>query len=382
MLILEKEKIANFILEHSGFNSNRDFLQVIKDLSCIQVDPINIVSRSHEIALYNRSTNFKKNDLYKALYEDHLLFEYWFQLYSIIPIEAFPYLHSLNRIPGDRQREISNDWHNDYRNQHKKQIDALLKHITECGPTSSREIQHLPKAAAIHSWKGEASQIALLEFLWNTGEIQICYRESNTKYYDLTERVLPADLLKIKIDPENVYRFILDSNFKYWGLMRTNRLNRSGRNRAQGVRNEFRKQLKSGEIVEIKIKEARQNLKYFIKQNDLAKLVKITENPHHTLNILSPLDPMIMDRELMVDIFDFFYRWEAYTPLKKRKYGYYNMPILYHGKLVGQIDLVRKLDIKGNKELEVKSLHLNDKSKTILKDLKIELERFREFCWN
>ncbi|MEP7104196.1 MAG: crosslink repair DNA glycosylase YcaQ family protein [Candidatus Dojkabacteria bacterium] len=377
MFIITKQQAKNYLLTKAGFNSDRNFLQVINDLSCIQVDPINIVARTHELSLYNRSKNFRKKDLYKSLYEDHSLFEYWMQLYSIIPIQAFPYLHGVDEVPGDRQREISGYWHEDYRKQHKKEIDIALEFIKDNGPTSSKQILHLPKVPAIHSWKGEDSQIALLEFLWNTGEIQVSHRKSNTKYYDLTERVLPKSVRDMKVTREESYKFLLDSYFKYFGLIRSSRLNRSGRNRAQGLRDELAKQIKNSHAVEIRIEGGL--YKYYAKQSEVEKLQNSPSGSHKGLNVLPPLDPMIIDRELTVDVFDFFYRWEAYTPQSKRKYGYYNMPILFNGEIIGQIDLVK--DNQENK-LKVNKLALNKKSKQIDQALKSELKRLEEFSFS
>lgn len=350
-------------------------MQVIDDMGCVQVDPINVVTRSHELQIYNRSKGFVKADLYKALYEDHKLFEYWMQLYSIIPMEAFPYLQAIREVPGDRQREIGTHWQTIYQKQHVKELAATLDFIAKHGPTTAKDIAHLPKGSAVHSWKGESSHTALLEYLWNVGKVQICKRGNIAKYYDLTERVIPKHILEQKVTPAESYKFLLHSYFKYLGLSRPAHFLRSGRDRSKGPREEFARQLKSGEIIPVQIQtdSGLAKTKYYIEQ-DQAEQLKNSEPTDGTLNILSPLDPLIHDRQLSVDAFDFFYRWEAYTPPAKRQFGFYNMPILYHGRIVGQIDMA-----KSEGKLRTKNPYLTDKSKEVKSALKEEISQLEEF---
>src|SRR5262249_55939030 len=140
MVTLAKPQIANFLLARQDFNSSRSMMQVLEDLSCIQVDPINVVSRAHELALYNRSISFQKSELYQGLYVDHTLFEYWMQLYSIIPISAYPYLKAIKEVPGDRQREVGISWQIEYRKQHQQELGATLEYIREHGPTTGKNL--------------------------------------------------------------------------------------------------------------------------------------------------------------------------------------------------------------------------------------------------
>lgn len=373
MLTITKQQAANYLIAHNKLNSDRDFLQIINDLSCLQVDPINVVSRSHELQLYNRNKDFKKVDLYSAIYGGQNLFEYWMQLYSIIPIEAFPYLQAIRKVGS---HWVSTDWQVQYRKQHSKELQATLDFIAEHGPTTAKDISHLPKGSSVHSWKGESSHTALLEFLWNIGEVQICKRGNIAKYYDLTERVIPEEYLNQEIDPAESYKFLLNSYFKYLGLTRPFHFNRSGRDRAKGLREEFARQLKQEEIIPVQIKttDGLSKTKYYIQAARVEDLLSAPEDAHQSLNILSPLDPLIHDRQLSVDAFDFFYRWEAYTPPAKRQFGFYNMPILYHGKIVGQIDMA-----KSEGKLKTKGLYLTDKSKEVKDALKLELKQLETF---
>ncbi len=377
MLTFSKQQVANYLIARTGLNSENSFLDILNHLGCIQVDPVSVVAKSHELALYNRAKNFKIEDLYSALYEEHKLFEFWMQLYSIIPIDGFPYMQAIAEVQSDKEQDVSVSWHAEYRNQHQPEIDAALKYIEQHGPTCGKDLSHLPKGGAIHSWKGQSSHNALLEFLWNTGKIQITHRQGNTKYYDLTDRVYPASVVSQKVSPREGYRYLLNSYFNYLGIVRTTNLSRSGRTRSAGLRAEFKQQLAKGEIVEFRVEESK--TKYFIQKSKLPDLEFTQENIHIQLNILSPLDPLVIDRQVLADVFDFHYRWEGYTPATKRKFGYYNMPILYKGKFVGQIDLAKDKSGKKSK-LITKSLHAELKDSKFKTALKEEIHKLESFC--
>ncbi len=379
---ITKAHAANFLLARAGFDSERTSAQVIEDLSCLQVDPINVVARSHELILFNRVKGFRKQELYASLYKDRQLFEYWLQMYSIIPISALPYFKALQKTTDYRQIYADRSRYSSYRREHEADLTALMAFIESNGPTAARDIRHLGKGRAVHSWTGGNSHSALLEFLWNTGEIQISHRSSNIKYYDLTHRIIPETVLATEISAEQIYPFLLSSYFKYYGLVRPTWLNRSGRDRSKGLRDEFNRQLKIGDIIEVRIKGGDSKIKYYLRQSDLEMFAGSSPGSvagsAGKLKILSPLDPLVLDRQLLLEVFGIFYRWEAYTPPAKRKYGFYNMPILFEDKIIGQIDLAKSKQ-KGDAKLNVNGIFLNQKSKAIDDALQQELHRLEKF---
>jgi uncharacterized protein YcaQ len=325
-----KPQLQNYLLNRSFFHKKaKTIYEVLDFYKCIQVDPINIVGRSHELALWNRVENFKKEDLYTELYKNNSLFEYWLQLYSFIPTKYYPYFHA--------RFNIKNDWQEDYYEKHKKEIDLALEYITEHGPTGSKDLSHIPFEGHLFSWNSNSSRTALLGFLWDTGKIMVCFRKGNQKYYDLTERVIDKNLLNQKVSEKDSIEFMIKSNFDYLGIVRKPLLGRLGYIRKLGVKDLFEEMQKKNKIVELEIPDVK--TKYFILESQIEKLEDLSkENLHEGLNILPPLDPFIIDRKLIKDIFDFDYTWEAYVPASKRKFGYYGMPMLYKGKFVGQVE--------------------------------------------
>ena len=111
-----KQEIANYLINRSFLNQKSNaLLDIIDFYKGLQVDPINVVARNHELILWNRVNNFKKEDLYNEIYKSRNLFEYWFQLFSIIPIKYYPYFSA--------RFNIKDDWQEEFYKTHKKEIN-------------------------------------------------------------------------------------------------------------------------------------------------------------------------------------------------------------------------------------------------------------------
>lgn len=328
-----RNELQNYLINRSFLHKKANSIsEVLEYYTCIQVDPINIVARSHELALFNRVKNFNVNDLYKELYERRNFFEYWLQLFSIIPIKYYSYLKA--------RFTTKKGWQQEYKNTHKKEIAAALRYIRKYGVSQAKDLTHIPKIGSLFSWSNSSSRTALLEFLWDTGKVMIHSRKNNQKFYDLTARLLPARVLAQKVSSRESLDFLLRAQFAYVGIVRRTFLTsgRMGYVKRLGLVEMFDRWVKNGKIVELEIDGIRTH--YYCLAKQLAEIKRLGKvNLHKRLNILSPLDPLIIDRKLISDVFNFTYTWEAYIPKRKRKFGYYGMPILYKGEFVGQVEL-------------------------------------------
>lgn len=361
---MDKTLVRNFLVNRSLLHRKAKNLTEYFDVfKTIQVDPIKVVARSHELALWNRVENFKVADLDRALYQERELFEYWLQLFSIIPTKYFPFMRL--------RMSIEEGWRQDFRKSNGKLIENVKLYLQNNGVTSPRQLNHLPKVKSLFSWTANGSRTAALEYLWDRGEAMIHHRERNQRHYELSHKLLPPEIADHIPSVKESREFLLESNFNYLGIVRPAMLARQG----------YTKQLALRELLGEWVKSGRANLldipgiktKYYILTTDLEKLG--SKNLHTGLNILPPLDPLTIDRQILRDIFDFNYTWEAYVPAAKRKFGYYGMPILYKGNFVGQIELVKE-----NSELRIRNLELKIKRpKEFDGLLKVELEKLAQF---
>lgn len=365
-----KQQAQNFLLNRSFFVKKSDLSTVITAYSCIQVDPISVVAKSHELALFNRVEDFSLQDLSNALYKKRTMFEYWLQLYSILPIDFYHHVSA--------RRSGSERWHEKFENDNRKSIQAALEYITEHGPTSSKELSHLTSTSSLFSWSSSGSKTALLEYLWDKGEIMISHREGLRKYFDLTSRILPGDFLQNSVSTQKSLEWTVLANFKYLGLVRNVVVHRAGYSRRMPLKDIFKQFLEKGQIVKVKIEGVKSP--YYVLKEDVALLRGAKDNAHadaHAVTFLPPLDPFVIDRRLIFDIFDFSYLWEAYVPAAKRKFGYYGMPVLASGKLVGQVEFQKTPD----KKLTIKNIDIKKLSKREQSSFDSEQQRLEKLIF-
>ncbi len=366
---ISQTNLKHYLLHHSLLSQpNLSLNQVLTHYSCIQVDPIDVVATTHELALFNRVENFTRRDLQQALYQDRILFEYWLQLYSIIPTEFYSHLSA--------RRSIREPWHKQFAQNHAQELNLTRLYIQSHGPTSSFELTHIErKSKALFSWSNTKTNTGLLEYLWDVGELSVHHRVNNRKYYDFTWRLYPTNQTQ-SISSLASKEWLLESFFRYFGILRRSQLRRVGYSRTLALDKLFDKWVNQGRVVRLEIPSV--GTKYYVLQSQISQLEQsvTSENPQ-TINILPPLDPLILDRQALHDIFQFDYTWEAYVPAAKRKFGYYGMPVLYRGEFVGQIELA-----KSDGGLTIKNSDIKELSTDFRSSLKQEIARVQEFVYS
>ena len=321
-------------------------LDVIRELGCIQIDPVNVVERNHHLVLWNRVDGYATVDLEGLAYRDRKLFEYQCNGSSLIPIEDYPYFRpwmerrgETGMVDGAPLKERLSDL-----------IDKTYRRIETEGPLSSRDFSSSAKLWWGYSVKTKAVNLAL-EFLYFSGEIAVHHREGNTKVYDLAERVIPPECLSRIVSPNESMEYLAMRALKALGVASLrqwrDRLANWG-NRWRGLdipsfspKSKAAKYLESfseGETIEPVRVEGREP-DYFVPSDDVEGLQETAEQEWESMAaLLSPLDNLLWDRPRLEELFDFSYRWEIYQKAEKRRYGYYAMPVLVRDRLVGRID--------------------------------------------
>lgn len=333
-------------------------LETIRALGCVQLDTISVVSRSHETVLWSRLGAYDPA-LFSALhYPDALVTEYWAHAAAIIPVETFPYFrHAMDRYRD--KYETPDSW----AREHNDILDSVYERIRENGASASRHFERPdgPRPEAWAWWGGKPARQAL-DHLWSRGDIMVTRRESGfQRVYDLTERVIAAELLEHHPTEEERGRHFTLSALRAMGIASPRWVADYFRNWAQphnSPKESLRElELLADEGLAIPVTMDGTTERLFL---DAALAPRLWEyragrgKPALT-TLLSPFDNLIWHRGRTETLFDFLYRVEFYTPAPKRTYGYYSLPILHRGSLVGRLDAV--VDRK-NRLLTVRNVHL------------------------
>jgi uncharacterized protein YcaQ len=328
--------------------NKRDVLQTIRRMSVLQIDTIHIVARSPYLVLWSRLGNYESAWLDELLAEGKI-FEYWSHEACFLPIEDYPLYRHRMIDAGSMGWKYSHEWIT----AHRQEVRRLLAHIREYGPVRSSDFVRTDgKAGGWWEWKPEKRA---LEMLFTAGELMIARRHNFQRIYDLRERVLPSwDDAKLQ-PAEEAGRTLVLKAVRALGITKARWVSDYFRTRKQETSAITQALADEGLLFRVEV-AGWEEAAYVHPDN--RKLVEQAANnslePKLT-TLLSPFDPLVWDRARAREMFGFDYRLECYTPAPKRCYGYFTLPILHRGKLIG------RLDPKAHRKeglFEVKSLHL------------------------
>lgn len=300
----------------------------------VQIDPINVCGRMHDLILRPRVADYSEGDLMRHLHGDtpapkpaaaRTAFEHHLPTaHTLVALELDAWPHLLGQMRARTRRNSS--WSGRLSPKQKHLAERLLAEITSRGPLSSEDFAGTGSARAV--WGSATLAKATLQKLFFHGRLLIARRgHDNRRYYDLPERALPPHILaRPESSPAETARW--ETHLK----LRQRRLTPLKRTELPLV----------ADLVQPVAVENCPPL--FCLRSDLP-LVDDTgdsqsalRNPHSAI-LLAPLDPLIYDRRVTSDLWNFNYTWEVYTPPAKRVRGYYALPLLAGNELVGHVDL-------------------------------------------
>ena len=322
----------------------------VRRAGCIQYDPVDVCGRNAELTLQSRVKGFRKQMLEDLLYRDRLLVDYSDKELSIWPAEDWPYFSGYR----ERSREMGRGFAGI-----PELEEEAVGYIRRNGPVSS---DTLPIGGTVfwHSsmhWSGNwhresPAARSVLEQLYTDGVLLLHHKSGSRKYYDLAEKYLPAGLLSAPNPCPD------EESFLEWRILR--RIGAAGllwnrrsdawlgiRMTAEQRDAAFARLERKGAITAVQAEGIRFPL--YLLSGDLPALEDAAaerEDPKARMEFLAPLDPMMWDRKLIEALWGFRYTWEIYTPVSKRQYGYYVLPVLYGDRFAGRIE--PKADRKTN----------------------------------
>ena len=316
---------------------------LISRLGVIQIDSVNVLVRSQELPLFARLGNHDRNAIPKAT-EAQKLFEYWGHEAAHLPVD----LHPLFRWKMDAARtgKVTHWGLTSFYEENKAFVKRTLKHVATNGPTTSRELSTRTEKKGTW-WDWDEAKVAL-EYLFLTGQLMSRGRGSDfARIYDTPERVLPQRVIDAPPPSEHDARKqLLVRSAIAQGVATASDLADYYRQRLATVKPLITELVEEGELREVAVDGWTE--KAFVHRN--AKLPKEL----HATALLSPFDSLVWCRPRNERLFNFHYRIEIYTPKEKRKFGYYVLPFMMNGEMVGRVDL--KAD-RANSALLAYSVH-------------------------
>ena len=357
-------------LAAQGFDSPRtktksttaDAVALIKKLGVIQIDSVNVLVRSQELPLFSRLGDHDRNAIPKATSQGKI-FEYWGHEAAHLPVELHPMFRF--KMHAARSGKLKHWGLTSFYAENKAFVKRILKHVEVNGSVTARELS--TRTTKKSSWWDWDEAKTALEYLFLTGELMSCGRGSDfARVYDIPERVLPRKILQMPTPSETEARKdLLVRAMRAQGVATMRDLADYYRQKPAVVKPLVSELVEQGVLREVSV-DGWQDKAYVHRNAQLPKRLFATA-------LLSPFDSLVWCRPRNERLFNFHYRIEIYTPEAKRKFGYYVLPFMVDGEIVGRVDL--KAD-RANSKLLVQSVHTERgvKRETINRALNAELQ--------
>lgn len=376
--MITKKQARQFLLIKQGLYGTKKFHgkdgihQYVEQAACVQFDPIDVCGKNHELVLQSRVEGFEKGHIYDLLYKDKVLIDWFDKNMSLCLREDWPYF--------SYQRERA---HNGSRSKDEVErvAEEVLDSIRANGELSSKDLAMKEKVDWY--WAPTSLARAVLDTLYDQGRLVISRKQNTRKFYDLPERHIQKDVLEAENPNQSQHEQLCWKVLRRVGGVGLLHANNSyayiGIN---GLKAQERAEVFASLIAEEKIREVWvEGIKlpfYYLSQDqfildDVQKGVEESER----IEFIAPLDNLIWDRVMIEELFGFSYKWEIYTPVVDRKFGYYVLPILLNDRFVGRIEIKRD---RKKKKFEILNLWWEDKSYNTKENRKRVKEHAKDFA--
>ena len=310
--------------------------RTFQDIGVLQIDAVSIVARSHLLVLRSRLGSSQERlleVLNRSAYKRRDLTEYWCHEASYLPVQDWP-LFKWRMQEAQSGKVWKGIW--DFVTNNRKFVEAVHEKIRDLGPSSAGQLGSQKKKGSWWSWSD--TKIAL-EWLFWVGAVAVSHRENFTRFYDLSERVLPAEILGSALPANQAQRELILKASRHLGVATAEDL--VDYHRLPKVEGKKR----VGELAEDKllrevVVEGWDRPGYLHPKTSFEKTTSRSV-------LLSPFDPLVWFRPRARRLFDFDYRLEIYIPAEKRIHGYYVLPFLDRNKLRARVD------VKANSEKNI-----------------------------
>jgi uncharacterized protein YcaQ len=344
----------------------------ITRMALLQIDTIHVVARSPYLVLFSRLGAYPPAWLDEALAQGEV-FETWAHEACFAPIEDLQMHRLFNRVArvhwglASAQRSHA---------QHRAKLDSLLAHILEKGPVKSSDFERADGEGS--AWWGWKDEKRWLEALFASGELMVARREKFQRVYDLAHRVAPqiasfressqqalppvavdavadaASLAAVAITVEQVRQRFIEKSVAALGITQARWMHDYYRSKPRLKDADLDVLVDSGVLLRVRVEGWSAPAYVHASQATLLKKAQADKLEATHTTLLSPFDPIVWDRERALAMFDFDYRLECYTPEAKRVHGYFVLPILCRGELIGRLDAKAH---RAQGVFEVKALH-------------------------
>jgi uncharacterized protein YcaQ len=343
---------------------------VVSHLGYVQIDTIHVIERAHHHILHSRIPGYRRADLRHAQSVDKSVFEYWTHALSYIPAQDFRYF-----LPAMREhRREGHKWFKSVTPSDQRKVMRLIRKA----PLTIRDIEDDVLVEKEHLWQSRKPSKRALQLGFYAGTLTISERNGMLKTYDLMTRHFGWDKPPKPATVREIAAYLLDRSLRSQGIVSLDSVCHLDAPSKQAVRRLIEARVRRGELLPVALEGAGKQEHWAAP----AALEPVGDGAPGLVHILSPFDPLVIQRKRTGLFFGYGHRFEAYVPKEKRLFGYFALPVLVGDDIVAALDL--KTDRQNKKLLMQKwSWVGNGKKRAGRSELKRQIEdalhRFERF---
>jgi uncharacterized protein YcaQ len=356
VITLSKSQARRIWLRAQKLDSNAPFgggpqatPAAVQHLGYVQIDTINVIERCHHHILYTRIPDYRREHLHQAQTTDKTVFEYWGHALAYLPTTDFQFhVRDMRNYTASRHPWL--------RGTREEQMRAMVARIRRNGPLTIRDIDDEALVEKTHAWMSRKPSKAVLQLAFNRGLLAISERVGMLKTYELTTRHFGWKRLPPAARASETTNYIIDRALSSQGLVSIESACHLDAPSKPAVRRIIESRTRRGELIPVEFPGSGKT-QHWVRPETLAAIVDSTVDstvdraadstadntgagdPGERVHILSPFDPLIIQRKRLALFFDYQHRFEAYVPKDKRVFGYFACPVLVGTEIVAALDL-------------------------------------------
>ncbi len=300
----------------------------IRHLGYVQIDTINVIERCHHHILWTRIPDYRRKHLHQAQSVDKRVFEYWTHALSYVPAEDLRFFLPAMR----RHRDAPKDW---FGTVTPEELRKVLTRIRDDGPLTIRDIEDDVLVDKDHPWASRKPSKRALQRAFYTGDLTISARSGMLKTYELTARHFGWTKPPRPATARQVTDYLVGRALRSQGLVSLDSICHLEPRRKPEVRAAIEARVGAGRLLPVTI-EGCAKIEHWAEPQAIDDL---PHRPEEAVHLLSPFDPLVIQRKRLRLFFGYEHRFEAYVPRDKRLLGYFALPVLLGDEIVAAIDL-------------------------------------------
>jgi len=342
-------------------------LAAVRHLGYVQIDTIHVIERSHHHILHTRIPGYERAHLHQAQTIDKTVFEYWTHAMSYVPTEDLRYF----------VRAMKYDWHRRsawFSVVNLRDLRRVIARIRRHGALSIRDIDDDVLVEKDHEWASRKPSKRALQLAFFKGILTVSQRSGMVKTYELLTRHFGWDRLPRAATESEIVAYKLDRALRSQGVVSLDSACHLDAARKPAMRRLVNRRVKRGELIPVAI-EGAGKAEHWAYPETLEAAIEV---PPTVVHLLSPFDPLVIQRKRLKLLFGYDHLFEAYVPKHKRVIGYFALPVLVGDEIVAALDL--KTD-RGRHALRVQHWHwIAKRGRRELKPhIEEALQRFERF---